>query len=145
MNFGHIHNIIIQRNGGSDFRPMGLISVLGGLISGTLCLKPDLGYLKSDLGGLKSRRTENPILNKIRVSYTVGCFLFSLCFSSIIGSESDLTFCHLQHHHPLAAEGKQFNFCRLLETFYLTSKIRNFAIFLLFYLFYMQGIKRFSL
>ena len=64
VNFGHIHNIIIQRNGGSDFRPMGLISVLGGLISGTLGLKPDLGYLKSDLGGLKSGRTEIPILFK---------------------------------------------------------------------------------
>ena len=65
VNFGHIHNIIIQRNGGSDFRPMGLISVLGSLISGTLGLKPDLGYLKSDLGGLKSGRTEIPILNDL--------------------------------------------------------------------------------
>ena len=62
MNFGYIHNIIIQRNWGSDFRPMGLISVLGGLISGTLGLKPDIVDLKSDLGGLKSGRTEIPIL-----------------------------------------------------------------------------------
>ena len=61
VNFGHIHNIIIQRNGGSDFRPMGLISVSGGLISGTLGLKPDPLDLKSDLGGLKSGRTEIPI------------------------------------------------------------------------------------
>ena len=118
----------------SELRHMeGLISVSSGLISDSWSLKPEPMDLKSAPGGLKSRRTENPILNKIRVSYTVGCFLFSLCFSSIIGSESDLTFCHLQHHHPLAAEGKQFNFCRLLETFYLTSKIRNFAIFFLFY------------
>ena len=62
VNFGHIHNIIIQRNGGSDFRPMGLISVSGGLISGTIGLKPDHVDLKSDLGGLKSGRTEIPIL-----------------------------------------------------------------------------------
>ena len=62
VNFGHIHNIIIQQNRGSDFRPMGLISVSGGLISGTLGLVSDLGYLKSDLGGLKSGRTEIPIL-----------------------------------------------------------------------------------
>ena len=61
MNFGYIHNIIIQRNGGSDFRPMGLISVSGGLISGTIGLKPDHVDLKSDLGGLKSGRTEIPI------------------------------------------------------------------------------------
>ena len=53
VNFGHIHNIIIQRNGWSDFRHMGL---------GTLGLKPDLVDLKSDLGGLKSGRTEIPIL-----------------------------------------------------------------------------------
>ena len=64
MNFGYIHNIIIQQNGGSDFRPMGLISVSGGLISGTIGLKPDHVDLKSDLGGLKSGRTEIPILLK---------------------------------------------------------------------------------
>ena len=62
MNFGYIHNIIIQRNGGSDFRPMGLISVSGGLILGTIGLKPDHVDLKSDLGGLKSERKEIPIL-----------------------------------------------------------------------------------
>ena len=62
MNFGHLHYIIFQRNGGSDFRPMGLISVSGGLISGTIGLKPDHVDLKSDLGGLKSGRTEIPIL-----------------------------------------------------------------------------------
>ena len=66
MNFGHPHNIINQRNVGSDFRPMGLISVSGGLISGTLGLKPDHLDPKSDLGGLKSGRTEIPILiNKV--------------------------------------------------------------------------------
>ena len=62
MNFGYIHNIIIQRNGGSDFRPMGLISVSGGLISGTIGLKPDHVDQKSDLGGLTSGRTEISIL-----------------------------------------------------------------------------------
>ena len=41
---------------------MGLISVSGGLISGTIGLKPDHVDLKSDLGGLKSGRTEIPIL-----------------------------------------------------------------------------------
>ena len=64
VNFGHPHNIINQRNVGSDFRPMGLISVSVGLISGTLGLKPDHLDLKSDLGGLKSGRTEIPILFK---------------------------------------------------------------------------------
>ena len=68
VNFGHPHNIINQRNVGSDFRPMGLISVSVGLISGTLGLKPDHLDLKSDLGGLKSGRTEIPILSKQRSS-----------------------------------------------------------------------------
>ena len=62
MNFGYPHNIINQQNVGSDFRPMGLISVSVGLISGTIGLKPDHMDLKSDLGGLKSGRTEIPIL-----------------------------------------------------------------------------------
>ena len=62
MNFGYFHNIIIQRNRGSDFRPMGLISVSGGLISDPWGLKPDQKDLNSDPGGLKSGWTENPIL-----------------------------------------------------------------------------------
>ena len=41
---------------------MGLISVSLDLISGTIGLKPDHVDLKSDLGGLKSGRTEIPIL-----------------------------------------------------------------------------------
>ena len=70
MNFGYFHNIIIQRNGGSDFRPMGLISVSGGLISGTIGLKPDQVDLKSDLEGLKSGRTEIPILQISEMTVT---------------------------------------------------------------------------
>ena len=60
VNFGHIHNIIIQRNGGSDFRPMGLISVSGGLISGTLGLKPDPMDLDIRSRGSEIRKDRNP-------------------------------------------------------------------------------------
>ena len=74
MNFGYIHNIIIQQNEGSDFRPMGLISVSGGLISGTIGLKPDHVDLKSDLGGLISGRTEIPMLFVINLQFLVNFF-----------------------------------------------------------------------